>query len=293
MSGKHSKNNKSDKSKNNSSRKEYTKQTRKKNTITFFILLICILLLIYSGIQILNWFKDTNEIKDEMTQINEVVTITEVAKEENTKIIETKEEKSSPYYDYVKMDLIDVDFKELKKLNSDTKGWIKVNGTNINYPFVQTNNNDYYLNHSITKQRNSAGWVFMDYRNNIASFNKNTIIYAHARVNQYMFGTLKNTLKSNWLNNTNNHVIKLSTEKQNTLWQVFSIYHIPTTNDYIQTTFNSDDEFLEFAEMLQNRSIHKFNTTITKNDKILTLSTCYGNDEKLVVHAKLIKYSNK
>ena len=293
MSGKHSKNTKSNKSKNNLSRTEYTKQTRKKNTITFFILLICIALLIYSGIQILNWFKDTNKIKDEMTQINEVVTITEVSKEENTEIIETKEEKSSPYYDYIKMDLIDVDFKELKNVNSDTKGWIKVNGTNINYPFVQTNNNDYYLNHSITKQRNSAGWVFMDYRNSINSFNKNTIIYAHARVNQYMFGTLKSTLKSNWLNNTNNHVIKLSTEKQNTLWQVFSVYHIPTTNDYIQTTFYNNDEFLEFVTMLQNRSIHKFNTTVNKNDKILTLSTCYGSNEKLVVHAKLIKYSNK
>lgn len=293
MSGKHSKNTKSNKSKNNLSRTEYTKQTRKKNTITFFILLICIALLIYSGIQILNWFKDTNKIKDEMTQINEVVTITEISSEENTEIIETKEEKSSPYYDYIKMDLIDVDFKELKNVNSDTKGWIKVNGTNINYPFVQTNNNDYYLNHSITKQRNSAGWVFMDYRNSINSFNKNTIIYAHARVNQYMFGTLKSTLKSNWLNNTNNHVIKLSTEKQNTLWQVFSVYHIPTTNDYIQTTFYNNDEFLEFVTMLQNRSIHKFNTTVNKNDKILTLSTCYGSNEKLVVHAKLIKYSNK
>ena len=274
MSGKHSKNNKSDKSKNNLSKEEYKKQSKKKNTINFFILLICISLLVYSGIQILNWFKDTNKIKDEMTQINEVVTITEVSKEENTEIIETKEEKSSPYYDYIKMDLIDVNFKELKNVNSDTKGWIKLNGTNINYPFVQTSNNDYYLNHSITKQRNSAGWVFMDYRNSINSFNKNTIIYAHARVNQYMFGTLKNTLKSNWLNNTNNHVIKLSTEKQNTLWQIFSIYHIPTTNDYIQTEFNNDDEFLEFVSMLQNRSIHKFNTTVNKDDKVLTLSTC-------------------
>ena len=250
---------------------------------------------IYSGIQILKWFKDTNEIKDEMNQINEIVAVTETADEEDAEIIESekKEDKSSPYWDYIKMNLIDVDFRELKTVNSDIKGWIQVNGTNINYPFVQTSNNDYYLTHSITRQNNSAGWVFMDYRNNISSFDKNTIIYAHARVNQYMFGTLKNTLKSSWLNNASNHVIKLSSEKQNTLWQVFSIYHIPTNNDYIQTEFNSNDEFSEFTTMLKNRSIHNFNTTVNKNDKILTLSTCYGNDEKLVVHAKLIKYSNK
>jgi len=191
------------------------------------------------------------------------------------------------------MNLIDVDFSKLKKVNSDVKGWIQVNGTNINYPFVQTTNNDYYLNHSITKQTNSAGWVFMDYRNNAKSFNRNTILYAHARVNKYMFGTLKNTLKNSWLNNTNNHIIKISTESHNALWQVFSIYHIPTTNDYIQTNFSTDDEFLTFANMLKNRSIYNFNTILDKNDKILTLSTCYGNDEKLVVHAKLIKYIKK
>ena len=46
------------------------------------------------------------------------------------------------------MNLINVDFKELKQTNKDTKGWIKVNGTNINYPFVQAKNNDYYLNYS-------------------------------------------------------------------------------------------------------------------------------------------------
>ena len=292
MAGKHSKKIKNTQLNKRLSRTESRKQRKKQNIVFLFLLLIFTFSLIYSGIKILKWFKDSKAVKDEMININQIVTITETA-EDKTEIIESKEEKSSPYWDYIKMNLINVDFRELKKANSDVKGWIKVNGTNINYPFVQTSNNDYYLNHSITKQNNSAGWVFMDFRNNIKSFDKNTILYAHARVNQYMFGTLKNTLKNNWLNNTNNHVIKLSTEKQNTLWQVFSIYHIPTTNDYIQTEFNTDDEFLKFANMIKNRSIHKFNTTVNKDDKILTLSTCYGNDEKLVVHAKLIKYTNK
>lgn len=293
MAGKHSKKRKDSKLNKRLSRTESRKQRKKQNIIFIFLILVFTFLLIYSGVQIFKWFKDSKAVKEEMANINEIVTVTETAEEENTEVVESKEEKSSPYWDYIKMNLIDVDFRELKKVNSDVKGWVQVNGTNVNYPFVQTNNNDYYLNHSITKHSNSAGWVFMDFRNNIKSFDKNTIIYAHARVNQYMFGTLKNTLKSNWLNNTNNHVIKLSTEKQNTLWQVFSIYHIPTTNDYIQTEFNTNDEFLEFANMIKNRSIHNFNTSINKDDKILTLSTCYGNNEKLVVHAKLIKYTNK
>lgn len=294
MAGKHSKSRKNVKLNKKNARREAKKRQRKKNIIFFLVLSIFIALLIYSGINIYMWFKDSLAIKNEVADISEVVTITETVEEdEKVEIVESEEEKSSPYWDYIKMNLIDVDFKELKKVNSDVRGWVQVSGTNINYPFVQTTDNDYYLTHSISKQKNSAGWVFMDYRNSVKSLNKNTILYAHARVNQYMFGTLKNTLKKNWLNNTDNHVIKLSTEDTNTLWQVFSVYHIPTNNDYIQTEFSNNDEFLEFANMLKDRSIHKFNTTVSKNDKILTLSTCYGNNEKLVVHAKLIKYTNK
>ena len=104
-----------------------------------------------------------------------------------------------------------------------------------------------------------------------------------------MFGTLRNTLNSNWLNNTNNHIIKLSTEYENSLWQIFSVYHIETTNDYLEINFNTDDNFIDFANMLIDRSIYNFNTTINENDHILTLSTCYTDAEKMVIHAKLIK----
>ena len=166
----------------------------------------------------------------------------------------------------------------------DTSKW-----HNINYPFVQTTDNNYYLTHSFNKSYNSAGWVFLDYRNNLQTLNKNTIIYAHGRTDKTMFGTLKNILTNDWINNTDNYVIKLSTEYENTLWQVFSAYHIPTTNDYLKINFNNNESFIEFTNMLINRSQFDFNTTINENDHILTLSTCYNSSEKMVIHAKLIK----
>lgn len=104
-----------------------------------------------------------------------------------------------------------------------------------------------------------------------------------------MFGSLKNILKSGWLNNSNNYVVKLSTETENTLWQVFSVYRIPNTSDYIKVNFNTNDEFLTWATILKDRSSYQFNTNINKNDNILTLSTCYNDYEKVVLHAKLIK----
>ena len=183
----------------------------------------------------------------------------------------------------------DVGFTELKNINPNTKGWIQVNGTNINYPFVQTNDNKFYLNHTYDNTYNSAGWVFMDYRNNIENLSKNTVLYAHGRLDNTMFGSLKNITKSNWFNDSNNYIVKLSTEYENTLWQVFSVYHIPTTNDYIKVNFNSNNDFILWANMLINRSFYNFNTTIQVNDNVLTLSTCYDDYEKVVLHAKLIK----
>lgn len=262
-----------------------------KNLIALLVFLIAFIFLIKSGIDLINYFIDTNKTNDEIKEIENAVKIEEVPDSEETEIIEQPEEipESNPYWDYIKMNLISVNFDELLKLNNEAKGWIQVNGTNINYPFVQTDNNDYYLNHSYNKSYNQAGWVFMDYRNDTENLDRNTILYAHGMNNQTMFGSLRNILSSSWYNNTDNHIIKLSTPTENTLWQVFSVYHIETTNDYIQTEFATDTEYQTFLDMLKNRSAVEFDTTVNATDKILTLSTCYNKTDKVVMHAKLIK----
>ncbi len=267
------------------------KKANLKNLISNIVIILLIICIIYSSFNILIWFKENKKTKDLQNKITENVQIKETEDNENTEIIEPNNDiqDDDPYWSYIKQNLINVDFNELKNINNDVEGWIQVNGTNVNYPFVQTTNNDFYLDHSIDKEKNSAGWLFLDYRNNMENLDKNTIIYAHNRKDKSMFGSLKNTLTKNWLNNTDNFIIKLSTPYENTLWQIFSIYHIPTTNDYIRTNFSSNTDFLEFANMLIGRSVHNFNTSVSENDYILTLSTCHGKTEKLVIHAKLIK----
>lgn len=189
------------------------------------------------------------------------------------------------------MDMMSVDFNELLKKNPDTVGWIKVNGTNINYPVVQTNNNDYYLTHAYDKTTNDAGWIYADYRNNMTNFDKNTIIYGHGRLNNTMFGSLKNITNSSWYDNKDNYIIKFSTPTENTLWQVFSVYTIPVESYYLQTKFNSDDQYNEFLQTIKNRSVKDFSAKVNSNDKIITLSTCkdVAGTKRVVMHAKLIK----
>lgn len=265
-----------------------------KKYILIFLMIVFITLILFSAYKTITWYMEKNKMHEQVEEINKKNNINEIEDDENTEIIKQKDiDKSNPYWDYIKMNLINVDFQDLKKKNKDTVGWIQVNGTNINYPFVQTSDNSYYLNHAFDKTKNSSGWVFLDYRNNIKTLNKNTILYAHGGNQQTMFGSLKNILKNGWLNDANNYVVKLSTETENTLWQVFSVYRIPTTSDYIQVEFSSNKEFENFGKMLIDRSAHNFNTTINKDDKILTLSTCYNDNDKVVLHAKLIKRSAK
>lgn len=253
------------------------------------LMIIFIFLFCFSLYKIINWKKDSAKITKELNKIFEKVDIKEST--DNSEIVEQQDtpKKDNPYWDYIKMSLIDVDFSKLKSTNKDIVGWITVNGTNINYPFVQTDNNDYYLTHSFNREKNDAGWIFLDYRNNLLD-NKNSIIYAHNRKDKTMFGSLSNTLKKSWFSEKSNHIIKVSTEKENGLYQIFSIYHIPTSSDYLKTNFSTDNEYKEFINLIKNRSIYKFNTEVTTNDKILTLSTCYRTNEKLIIHAKLIKY---
>lgn len=268
------------------------KRRRLKKSIINLFTIICLIVMIFSSYKILIWYLDSKKTEKIVKKFDEP---TLVKDNENVEIIPqaVKIEEKNPYWDYIKMNLIDVDFKELKKINSDVVGWLQVSGTNINYPFVQTNNNSFYLDHSLEKEKNSAGWVFLDYRNNINNLNKNTIIYAHNRVDKIMFGTLENILKSDWINNKNNYVVKMSTENENTLWQIFSVYNTKKTSDYLKIDFNSDDKYTEFLDMLIKRSQYNFNTEINKDDKILTLSTCHKNDERTVMHAKLIKIQKK
>lgn len=272
------------------------RKNKLKKILPIIIIFICFIFASYSYYKIIKWNIDNKKIDDIVKKIEEEQIIEEVEDNENTIIVNPPEEnikKDNPYWDYMKMNLIDVDLTNLKEKNQDVVGWIKVNGTNINYPFVQTTNNNYYLSKDINKNSNSAGWVFMDYRNNINTLDKNTILYAHSRVNGTMFGSLKNIMNNDWYNNKLNHVIKLSTENVNTLWQVFSVYITSVTNDYLQIDFNSDESYYDFLKELQEKSAYTFDVSLNHLDKILTLSTCFKENERVVMHAKLIKMEVK
>ena len=261
----------------------------------FILLIICITSFLFGGITLLSWHNEDTKSTHIMKNIIEKTNIEEQAAFNTTEIPEITGDEygykyGEDYWNYMKTTMISVDFSELKKINPDTKGWIYVNNTNVNYPFVQGGDNRYYLNHSFDGTYNVAGWLFADYKSDFNKFEKNTVIYGHGRVEEVMFCSLDKVLDESWYTNKENQIIKLSTEKKNTLWQIVSIYTIPSESYYLTHTFENDDSYQKFLDTMLSRSIYDFQTDLNTSDKLLTLSTCLDfNGNRIVVQAKLIK----
>ena len=185
--------------KDNNGQIKKKKSLKRKPIVWVVIIILCIGGIVFGVSKIGVWTKDEKAINDQMEDINSDLVIDEIpADPETDDTVETftpEVDKNSDYYNYIKLPLISVDFTSLKQKNSDTVAFIKLNGTNINYPVVQTDNNDYYLHHAFDKSTNGAGWVFMDFRNDSLDLDDNTIIYAHGRMSDTMFGSLKTIVK--------------------------------------------------------------------------------------------------
>ena len=248
------------------------KKNKKRIIINCIIYLILICILIYSSSKIFVWYKDNKNTKEIEEKINESVTV------------EKNEQNQEEY---------NVDFTKLKAQNNETVAWLKVNNTNIEYPVVKAKDNDFYLTRSFDKSNNSVGWIFADYKNKFDGTDKNIVVYGHNRRDGSMFGTLKNILQPDWYNNEDNLNVMFNVENENCIYRVFSVYQIEKEDYYITTNFNNNDEFEIFLKTIKKRSIKDFGIEVSKDDTILTLSTCANNNKyRVVLHAKKIQNAN-
>lgn len=273
------------------------------NFIKYSLSTLIVLIFILMGLNIYKNYKQENdillieqELQDIISQIDREYNLDDQDSEieyivpddddnlEETTTAPKNNYVSSYYKNYEKV------FDTLLNINSDTKGWITVNNTRIDYPVVQAKDNEYYLKRDFNKHRNSMGWVFMDYRNDIDILNQNTIIYGHNINGGIMFGTLRYALNKNWSQKDENRIITFNTLNSSMKWKIFSIYRIPNTTDYLYTTFYDHDKYQAFLDLITERSIYDFEEELDTSDKILTLSTCHDRGkDRIVLHAKLIK----
>lgn len=178
----------------------------------------------------------------------------------------------------------------LKEKYPDLYGWIVLPGTVINYPIMQTEDNDYYLEHSYKGTPLKAGAIFADYRCHPDILeNRNLVVYGHHMTNNSMFNSLDSFLKESFFE-TNNIVYIYTLDGMYT-YEIFSVYETNQYYPYIRTNFPDDEVFLDFAEEMRENSIYRRDDIVfTAESQLLTLSTCTNRSQegRLAVQAILV-----
>ena len=186
--------------------------------------------------------------------------------------------------------------KELQKENTDVKGWIRIENTNINYPLLQTTNNDYYLDHNYKKEKSSYGSIFINSNSDLKNVNSNVIIYGHDMKDGQMF---KDLLKYEDKAFYEAHpIIKISTEEAEEEYQITSVFksrifyqHEKNVFRYYRYyTFENENQYNEYIANCKKIQLYDTEKTATYGEQLITLITCEYSQEngRMVVVAKQI-----
>ena len=181
----------------------------------------------------------------------------------------------------------------LRNVNTDVLGWIGIPGTKLSYPFVQGEDNDYYLNRTWNRESSIVGSVFMEHLNRSDFSDYHTIIYAHHMMDGTMFGSLRDYKDPKHLEK--NPYIYIYDDRGAHRYEIFSIYEAYIESNTYRIGFKDDEDKREFLDECIKQSIYKIDVVPSINDRILTLSTCTntgGYSTRWVVQARLKAMKN-
>jgi len=187
-------------------------------------------------------------------------------------------------------------YKTLYNKNKSLIGWIKIADTNIDYPVMQTLNNEYYLDHNLNQEYDKNGSIFMDKDCDVLKPSTNLIIYGHHMKSGKMFGGLDKYSKESYYKE--HPIIEFDTIYEEGTWEIMYVFRskIYTADDIVFKYYqfidvNSEEEFYSNMNEMSKMSLYDTGVTATYGDELLTLSTCdyMEEDGRFVVVAKKIK----
>ena len=175
--------------------------------------------------------------------------------------------------------------EELKKQNEDIIGWIEINGTNINYPVMQTTDNEFYMTHNYKKEYSAIGSLFLDKDYNWELPSTNLLIYGHNNKNETMLQNLTNYKKESYYKDHPN--IKFTTINEDAEYEIIAafysrVYYKNEKNVFRYYYFinaNNKEEFDNYVNESKKASIYNTGKTAEYGDQLLTLSTCSYHTE--------------
>lgn len=213
-------------------------------------------------------------------------------------IKELQEQKASAYGD-TDIQLSDIlpEYRKMYKTNSDLTGWIVIDGTDINYPVVQSRvYQEFYLDHNFDGEEDDAGSIFADARNDVFLPDDNIIIYGHNMKNGTMFGTLQYYLDKDYY--YGHRRISFDTLYKRKVYEI-AVVGLSKISEEGQDTFKyynflnakNKKAFKKYVENIKKLEAYDTGTDLKYGDKLITLSTCNSVEEdgRLFIVAKEVK----
>lgn len=259
------------------------KRNKKKRTfgdvLRSIILLAAIGVFLFSAYQLVNIYLEYKKGTDEYDKIREYVKEPEKEPEKEEPEPEDKEEEEEEL-----PKAPEIDFAALKDINPDVVGWLQMECLEVSYPIVKGKDNDYYLHYTFEGQKNAAGAIFMEYTNNSNFEDLNTIIYGHNMKNGSMFGTFRTLHDQESLSSP---YVWICTPEKNYRYEIFSVHTTSASGDTYTLFSGADQQFADYLKKMKGESDMELSAEPAAEDKIVTLSTCTGNDAtRFVIQAK-------
>lgn len=186
------------------------------------------------------------------------------------------------------------EFAALYAMNPDIVGWIKIEGTKVNYPVMQTPDQaDYYLKRNFDKNYSAWGCIYVREQCDVNEPSDNVTIYGHHMNDGSMFAALDRYMQqSNWEKNS---YIAFDTLYEHRTYQIFAVFKTTATvgkgfSYHLLVDAETEDEFNEFIATCKELALYDTGITPVYGDKIICLSTCeYSQTNgRLVVAAVLV-----
>ena len=265
--------------KNNTQKQPEQKKKKKSDVLLTIALIAAIVVFCYAAFNLYHIYTEYKKGTDEYNQIEEMAVTERDA--DSAEVAGPNAQLKPP---------IEVDFDKLKSVNEDVVGWIYVDALpDISYPIVKGKDNQTYLHQTYEKNYNFAGTIFVDYENSGDFSDCNTLVYGHNMKNGSMFGHLKKFREDDKLYKQDKYFWILTPER-NYRYEIISAYTTGVNSDTYTLFKGPGEEFEKYLETIKGYSeIQTDDTDLTIKDKIVTLSTCTGNEStRFVVQGKRV-----
>jgi len=265
--------------KNNTQKQPEQKKKKKSDVLLTIALIAAIAVFCYAAFNLYHIYTEYKKGTDEYNQIEEMAVTERDA--DSAEVAGPSAQIKPP---------IEVDFDKLKSVNEDVVGWIYVDALpDISYPIVKGKDNQTYLHQTYEKNYNFAGTIFVDYENSGDFSDCNTLVYGHNMKNGSMFGHLKKFREDDKLYKQDKYFWILTPER-NYRYEIITAYTTGVNSDTYTLFKGPGEEFEKYLETIKGYSeIQTDDTDLTIKDRIVTLSTCTGNEStRFVVQGKRV-----